>query len=66
MSTNPFSHKNTKTGKVMYLHITKGENGRLYYFSKDIIDAIPLPDGYVVETSKYTGMPYLRKRKEGE
>ena len=57
----PYSHKNSRTGKTQWLHVTQGNNGKLYYFSKNIVDSIPLPDGYEVLTSQYTGMPYLKK-----
>ena len=61
----PYSHKNSRTEKTQWLHVTQGRNGKLYYFSKDIVDSIPLPDGYEVLTSQYTGMPYLKKIKNG-
>lgn len=58
-----YSYKNSK-GEVWYLHMTRGRNGvPIYYFSRDPVDAVPLPSGYVVVENPRTGVPFLKKLK---
>jgi prefoldin subunit 5 len=53
-----FSYTNKK-GVRYYLH----KRGKLYYFSKDPLGAVDLPENmYVVESPK-TGLPMVKKRK---
>jgi hypothetical protein len=67
-----FSVVSKKTGKTYYLHgrdqvLRNGLKVRLYYFSTKIgegaLDA--LPQGYEIAESDRTGLPILRKVKEG-
>jgi len=55
-----YSYKNKK-GEKFWLHAKRGRNGVvIYYFSKDPIDSIPLPPGYIVVEGK-SGLPVLKK-----
>ena len=56
-----------KTGETYYLHSTTGSgNVVLYYFSREIIGALDLPDGYEIVYSKRSGTPFVRKIKQQE
>ena len=64
MNKPGFSTRNKKTGEMYYLHtnnITDKRSG--YYFSKEIVGCIPLPEKYKVDYNK-RGHPILR-RKDG-
>jgi len=61
-----------KTGITYYLHsklARYSKNRMFYYFSKEIVDAVDLPDGYEVGHAKLSGhggngMLFLRKKKK--
>ena len=58
-----FSTQNIKTGQMFYLHSRKILNDNIsYYFSYEIVDCIPRPDGYEV-IYNYTGQPVLKRSK---
>lgn len=55
--------KNNKTGNVYWLHCKKDPKGRtLYHFKRDIVGAIPLPEGYEVCQPVGFGAPYIRRK----
>jgi len=58
-----YSHRSPKNGQLYWLHTMKNKyGGTLYFFSKDIVDSIDLPDGFDIVISKYTGLPRLKKK----
>jgi len=57
-----FSTKNPKNGNTLFLHVSKGmKSGTpIYYFSKQIVDSVDIPDGWELLYSR-AGHPYIRK-----
>ncbi len=52
-----------KKGEKWYLHVKVGRGGNLiFYFSKDEVDSVDLPFGYIVVEGK-NGVPFLKKLK---
>lgn len=61
----PFVHK-SKNGTKWWLHMKQQGKRKLYFFSKNPIDALPaLPPGYEVVENERTGLPMLRKKVGG-
>lgn len=61
----PFVYTNKKNDKY-WLHKKERGKRKLYYFTKDPIEAISsLPKGYEVVESTSSGLPFLKK-KEGD
>ena len=59
-------HINPRTEEPYFLHKKESKSGVLYYFSREIIGAIPIPDGYGVVTNRKTGLPLLKKKRPEE
>ena len=61
----PFIYKSEK-GVKWWLHMKQQGKRKLYFFSKNPIDALPsLPPGYEVFENPRTGLPMLRKKGAG-
>jgi hypothetical protein len=61
----PFVYK-SKKGIKWWLHMKQQGKRKLYFFSKNPIDALPaLPQGYEVVENERTGLPMLRKKVGG-
>ena len=59
----PYVYKNKK-GQKFWLHLKIKGGVKLYYFSRNPVDALSsLPKGYEVVENKLTGMPFLRKKE---
>ena len=57
----PYVFKTKKQDKY-YLHVKDTGKIKLYYFSKEIVGALPsLPKGYEVFESDKTSLPFLKK-----
>jgi hypothetical protein len=62
----PYKYKTKKDKQEFYLHVKEKGKMRLYFFSKDSVDAISsMPGGYEIVENPTTGMPFLRKKLGG-
>jgi len=57
----------TKKGERYWLHSKDKGKVRLYFFSKNPLDALQgIPKGYEVSANERTGLPILKKKKKKE